>query len=299
MEEKQSYHLQRTNKLIYHLLEAFTRSGLEPHSTGLQRYSFASPDYSICIIVPEDRRKALPILSILFLFITENRGIENSFFLPSGYVVDIRELKNSRKAKQSIEEAMEYLSYVQITETAKEANISGRLVSRWEWFGYKKQMLHITIPEPVFNRLNAGRNAAPVYLPLLQVNMKRMPNAMSIGMYLLMMKNIQTGKGGKHEDSFSVMKLLNHSWLFPNRESRVDLIRYSKQRIIIPFEESMDALVQIGMLSGWKYTQTGAQRCPEYSEFIAASISVSWNCYPKIRKNMHENSDPKKSRFRP
>ena len=115
-----------------------------------------------------------------------------------------------------------------------------------------------------------------------------------------MMKNIQTGKGGKHEDLFSTRKLLNHSWLVPDREKLGDKTnKNAQQHIIRPFEESMNALVQIGMLSEWKYTQTGAQRCPEYQEFIAASISVSWNCYPKTRKNMHENSDPKKSRFRP
>jgi len=300
MEEKQSYHLQRTNKLIYHLLEAFTRSGLEQYSTGIQRYSFASPDYTICIILPEDRRKAIPVLFSLFLFLTENKGLENSFFLPSDYLITIRGVKDSRKAKQGIEKALECLSLVQISESSKEANISDRLISGWEWFGWKKQMLHIIIPESVFNRMHAGRNTAPVYLPLLQVNMKHCPNVMSIGIYLLIQKNIQTGLNGKHEDIFSVRKLLNHSGIVLDREQLGDTTnRNAQQHIIRPLEESLNMLVQIGMLSGWNYTQTGIMHCSDYCEFATASISVSWKCYPKIRKNMHENTDPKKSQYRP
>ena len=202
--------------------------------------------------------------------------------------MDLCQIKNSLRAVEQIKNALNLINRLHVEFTDTRFISKKKSESIYYCFNIadnaerkKGRGIYSITFNVEFLKYLAHSYIMPFNLKLLQVNLKHYPHVYSLGRRLLLHKNMNYNKS--NSELISVKSLLESIPTLPTYDEIKNTGRL-KQRITTPFEQTLQFLVELNILSEWHYKSKNLDY--NYEEFVNFYVILGFKSYPTRRKNV-------------
>jgi len=231
---------------------------------------------------------------------THSGGQSPLIQIPLKEYMDKRGLKDEKEARRQVNADLETLRNIKLTFTDKKAGYVDTYLFGGEK-GIKNSVIYFSLSR-TFYAILKGYPIMPMPDALYKIDSRYYRHAYSMGRALLTHKRMNAGKG--NENRIAVKTLLTACPLLPKYESLDKSRGEISRKIIEPFEQNLNHLEDLGVLT-WGYCHSGgepmtaeeeerAERGMPYDLFSDLLIQFDMKDYPDQAKLLGGKSRRKK-----
>ena len=231
---------------------------------------------------------------------THSGGQSPLIQIPLKEYMDKRGLKDEKEARRQVNADLETLRNIKLTFTDKKAGYVDTYLFGGEK-GIKNSVIYFSLSR-TFYAILKGYPVMPMPDALYKIDSRYYRHAYSMGRALLTHKRMNAGKG--NENRIAVKTLLTACPLLPKYESLDKSRGEISRKIIEPFEQNLNHLEDLGVLT-WGYCHSGggpmtaeeeerAERGMPYDLFSDLLIQFDMKDYPDQAKLLGGKSRRKK-----
>lgn len=193
----------------------------------------------------------------------------------------LKDIKEARKQLKETKMAL-FEIYIRYKNERLKKNVDARLIDAVEEDFETKRDGNVSF----YFTMNMARHLSQAYLMYIsldtfKIDMRRYPHARNLSRAFYVHYNMNRNK--KNANRISVGTLLK--WLpdMPTYENVLSEGRQIRQRMIDPFERSLNALIEYGIITEWKYVgDTASTSTVKYEDWINLLIEFELKDYPQI-----------------